>query len=79
MAGFDKVLHLIVSFAICAGIYAFTKSLGLAVCVTLLVGGIKEIYQVQKGQHSMKEAWMDMAANAAGVAAVAIAVLGMGW
>lgn len=70
----DKVLHIIMSFAICGGIYVLTKSWGLAVTATLLVGGIKELIQLRNEDHSAAEAWKDMAANAIGVVAAVVAI-----
>lgn len=74
----DKYLHFIVSAILCvAGAFA-TGILPIGIFAALAFGAAKEIWDVTQNKHGKAEAWMDMLANAVGIAAGAGIALWLG-
>jgi len=72
--GIDKVYHFTISGFITALLYIAIQDVIIASGIALLVGASKELYYdwyLGKGNHE----WMDMAANAIGVASTSLFIV----
>lgn len=67
MIGYDKFLHAIMSGAIAATVAMLTNPF-LGLVGAMLVGVVKEMWDMSKDKHGQAEAWKDIAANFVGAA-----------